>query len=77
MLKTIILWWGLIIKDIVYNQICKLIDKNNLDGEIFLLAVSGGIDSIVLVDIMLEIQKKNLNRYKVISHKLQPSFWIK
>ena len=57
MFKTIILWWGLNIKDIVYNQICKLTDKKNIEGTQFILAISGGLDSVALLNLILKIKK--------------------
>ena len=57
MFKATVLWWGVEIKDYVYQQICKLTDSKKIDNHRFLLLVSGGIDSQVLLSNLLLIKK--------------------
>ena len=67
MFKATFLWWGIKIKDFVYQQICNLIGKEKLDNQKFLLLTSGGVDSLVLLDLFIQL-KKSHNISLIIFH---------
>ena len=51
-------------EDIVNNNLCDYTNKSKIDDISIILALSGGIDSMVLADILLKINKDfkfNLN----------------